>query len=170
MSWVAGLSIFAAGIGIGILIHYWGWNKSTEIKRLMRENNRLNKEHRELQTSVDDYFSTTNRLISDLNNSFEAVQSHFSDGIETLGRRAALQDGIEAPSTPTPHTPPKGQLEAPTEQTVDTDTSKKPAEEHFSPPKDYAPKSKEDEGTLSEEFGLKSSHQKKGLQSKHARA
>ena len=156
MEWVTGIAIFSAGIGAGIVIHFLASNRSKEIKKLMRELHQTNKEHRELQTVVDDYFSKSNQLMVDFHTSFQNIQEHFDQGLETLGRRAALQNQSSLPSNESAGENPS---EAPQMQVSTNDEADGQATEtenmNVSAPRDYAPKSDKNESTLSEEYGLK---------------
>lgn len=156
MKWAFEVILFTTGIGVGFLIHYWGWNKSSEIKRLMRDFNQLNREHRELQTSIDDYFNKTNQLIINLNSTYDSLQEHFHTGIETLGKRANLQNKLNAEERANTHYDkaaiPKS-LFSTQNLTHPQDSTKTNAS--FNAPKDYAPKEESDKGTLAEDFGLK---------------
>jgi len=160
MDWLLHLAVFSAGIGTGVLLHYFGWSKTSEIKKLMRDYHQLNREHRELQTSIDDYFGTTNHLIKELNGSYDALQNHFNSSVETLGKRAKLQressnptdnhrDTTELPTAAIEHAPGNTHLNQ-----SDIDPSAQ-STTFFTPPKAYAPKEQSETGTLSENFGLK---------------
>lgn len=156
MKWIFEFLIFTSGVGLGFLINYWGWNKSSEIKRLMRDFNQLNRDHRELQTSIDDYFSKTNQLITNLNDTYGALQEHFQMGVETLGKRANLQNQHGEPTSgyydKSTATSPQNFIRQLTELQKNNEN-----DESVNAPKDYAPKDKSAAGTLSEDFGLKRS-------------
>ena len=153
MDWLIYFALFAAGTGSGVLLYHFGWNKTSEIKKLMRDNHQLNREHRELQTSIDDYFGTTNQLIKDLNDSYGALQKHFNSGIETLGKRASLQHE-HLLNQPTFAPDASEQAAVAIEHNAE-EIAKSHQDTLYTAPKDYAPKEQSEAGMLSENFGFK---------------
>ena len=95
----------------------------------------------EYQQEVASHFNTTANLVTRLNRSYQDIQEHLGQAAVEL-----------APDDMT-----RQRLLAALEQEAEADTRERiePVFDTLEPPRDYAEKSEEGPGTLSEEFGVK---------------
>lgn len=109
---------------------------------LRRQLDELKQQHQTYQINVTEHFSRTTDLIEELNSNYSRIQDHLSLGADQFVK-------------------PEYQLESmrSTETTLEDLTPGKPntQTEESLIPRDYAPKQPDQEGTLSETYGLKRS-------------
>lgn len=130
------------------------------VMRQTRSESSIEKQLRELQEeftayreNVNQHFNQTAKLVNDLTNNYIAVQKHLNDAAESF---AQPPKSFELDENETE------KLENDQETILTLETPKPTAEEDaqfdagvsVEPPKDYAPKSPKDKGTLAEDYGL----------------
>jgi uncharacterized membrane-anchored protein YhcB (DUF1043 family) len=145
LSWLTfSASIIAALVIGGLITQLIFKNGGKGRSSLKRELNELKKEHQEYQINVTEHFSRTTELISELSESYKQIQDHLNRGAEEFVK----------PEFRLPISTDEPRLEdlAPTEQNDDTNSFR---------PLDYAAKRPDEEGMLSETYGLKSSDTQK---------
>lgn len=138
LSWLSfSASIIVALIIGGLLTQLILKTGGKDRLSLKRELNELKKEHQSYQINVTEHFSRTTELISELSESYKQIQDHLSRGAEEFVKPEFR--------IPTNTNEPKLEDMAPSEEGTDSKPSR---------PLDYAAKSPDDLGTLSESFGL----------------
>lgn len=133
------LVIFAIGIVVGFLLTKYASASVRDTQALKQKLDNLKAEHRDYQENVNSHFIKTTDLIQKMNQNYKEIQAHVMQGAEML-------------------VSPDFQLE------IDEDVQALESADHsdaFAPPKDWAPKSAEDSGTLSENFGFQKKPAKK---------
>lgn len=124
-------ALFLGGLLSQLVLRTGGKDRAS----LRRELSELKKEHQTYQINVTEHFSRTTTLISQLNDNYQQIQEHLSRGAEEFVKP-------EFKSTP-------GSAASRLEDLVPS-----PSEEQKGP-RDYADKRPDEEGTLSETYGLK---------------
>jgi len=128
------LLVLAAGFVAGYLIAKTS-NKPTEDTQLLkRKLEELREEHKGYQESVNGHFTHTADLIDKMNKNYNEIQSHLMQGAELLVNSEYRLEVNDSAFDETPEA-----LQS------DSETSA---------PRDYAPKEPDQEGTLSESYGL----------------
>lgn len=142
--WLISIVALIVGAVIGFLMGRSGGssNRQAELAEQL-ESSRTELENYKLE--VNDHFEKTASLVNDLTHSYKDVHEHLATGAQGLCTPGSINLAIE----PAMHT----KLEHEEKQTEEA--SAKSADNTPEPPRDYAPKKPEDEGTLSETFGLK---------------
>lgn len=151
---LVGVVMFLVGIVLGV-------GGSLLVMRQTRSESSIEKQLRELQEeftayreNVNQHFNQTAKLVNDLTNNYIAVQKHLEDAAESFA---------QPPKSFELDTDETEQLENKRESFLTLEASTKDASEEdaqfdtngaVEPPKDYAPKSPKDKGTLAEDFGL----------------
>lgn len=126
--------IFAVGLIAGFLLTRYSSKQSSDTQSLKKKLEELRVEHHGYQESVNSHFTRTADLIDSMNRNYKEIQTHLMQGAELLVN-------------------PDYRLEINGEETdsdVDTDESAP-----INAPRDWAPKEPDQEGTLSENYGLK---------------
>jgi uncharacterized membrane-anchored protein YhcB (DUF1043 family) len=133
-------AMLAALIVGGILGRLFLKKDGQDRSSLRRQLDELKQQHQAYQINVTEHFSRTTDLIEELNKNYTQIQDHLSHGAEEFVRPEYRLESARSGET---------RLEdlAPEATTSD---------EH-SFPRDYAPKTPDQEGTLSETYGLKRS-------------
>ncbi|MGH1461043.1 MAG: YhcB family protein [Neptuniibacter sp.] len=140
--WLISVAALFVGAVIGYLMgRSGGSNNQAEIAAQLED---TKKELEEYKEEVTAHFEKTSELVNDLTNSYKDVHEHLATGAQGLCQPGAIDIALE------PVMQPK-LTEAPAEESEPSDAS----EETPEPPRDYAPKSPDEEGMLSETFGLK---------------
>lgn len=142
---------------IGALLGVAG---SLLVVRQTRSESSIEKQLRELQEeftayreNVNQHFNQTTKLVNDLTKNYIAVQKHLDDAAESFAQPPKsfhLEENEQA------------KLESQRETLLPLETRPRDEEEDaqfdgsiaVEPPKDYAPKSPKDKGTLAEDYGL----------------
>ena len=136
-AWMGGAIVFAIGGGAGFFIARQIKDQRTlELeKQLESTKNALS----DYQQDVQNHFLKTSLLFNKLTDDYRSVYAHLADGAEQLcGDRVNISDtALTAPSDA---------------------TSEKPHLVEVAQPLDYAPKKPDEQGQLSEDFGLDKSH------------
>lgn len=153
--WLISIAALLVGAVIGFLMGRSG-NASNKQAELAEQLENTKAELDSYKLNVNQHFEKTATLVNELTTSYKDVHEHLANGAQDL----CDADSINLALEPTM----KSQIEKQEETTDDStvsetsDSSKdKPEAESKDAevPRDYAPKSPEDEGTLSETFGLK---------------
>lgn len=150
--WIAVIIALAVGIVIGVVLarlapRVGGGHSGSAHAQLES----LQLRFEEYQQEVASHFKTTATLVSKLNRSHREVQEHLTHGAVELApddmTRQRLLAALEQDETDLSGAGSnygKGRVE--------------PVFDTLEPPRDYAPKSEEDLGTLSEEYGVRRKH------------
>ncbi|MFY0677652.1 MAG: DUF1043 family protein [Neptuniibacter sp.] len=141
--WLISVAALVVGALIGYLMgRAGGGNNQAEIAAQLED---TKKELEEYKAEVTTHFEKTSELVNNLTNSYKDVHEHLATGAQGLCQPGAIDMALEPAMQP--------KLAEPTEEPQDQPEAA--ATETPEPPRDYAPKSPEEEGTLSETFGLK---------------
>lgn len=145
---------------IGALLGVAG---SLLVVRQTRSESTIEKQLRELQEeftayreNVNQHFNQTAKLVNDLTKNYIAVQKHLDEAAESFAQPPKSFELEEEEQE---------KLESQREQLLPLETKSGGESEDaqfdsnitVEPPKDYAPKSPKDKGTLSEDYGLQES-------------
>ncbi|MBQ0756334.1 MAG: YhcB family protein [Amphritea sp.] len=155
--WIIGIVALAAGALIGYLMGRSGDNSGQQ--KLVDQLNEAQQELSVYKEEVNGHFEKTASLVNNLTESYREVHQHLAQGSESLCK------GEHSPAQLDNDTQPKIAELTDSEQeeqipTVTDEVTAEPEEpEIIEPPRDYAPKSPDQEGTLSEKFGLKKEQQ-----------
>ncbi|WP_261841774.1 YhcB family protein [Aliamphritea ceti] len=117
---------------------------------------------------VNQHFERTAELVNDMTESYKAVHTHLATGSEALCDadtskldaapvKPVITDQTDKAPEPTAEkaTPAAEPAKAPAADTKEQPAADAEAENMPAPPLDYAPKTPDQEGTLSENFGVK---------------
>ena len=135
---------FIIGGGIGGVV---GWylalnargDKRKVIMDLESQLDQIKQDRADYEAEVSEHFSQTADLLNKLTSDYRAVYTHLADGAEQLcGDRISISEAA---------------LTAPAADSID-----KPHLVEVEPPLDYAPKKPDEQGQLSETFGLDKSN------------
>ena len=139
--------VFALIIGGGIggvvgwylAVHKRGDNKRKVIMDLEGQLDQAKQDRADFEAEVSDHFSQTAHLLHKLTDDYRAVYTHLADGAEQLcGDRVSISEAA---------------LTGPAADSID-----KPQLVEAAQPLDYAPKKPDEQGQLSETFGLDKSN------------
>lgn len=145
--WIIGLVALVVGAIVGYLVGRSG-SDAGQRQSLSRQLDDAREELATYKQQVTDHFEKTADLVNQLTNTYKDVHQHLASGAQSLcvDQKAsqALKDSMQP------------RLEAPDE------TATAPAEprpdakqtDHAEPPRDYAAKAADEEGTLSESYGF----------------
>lgn len=139
--WLISIVALLVGAVIGFLMGRSG-NASNRQAELAEQLENTTKELENYKEEVNDHFEKTAVLVNNLTNSYKEVHVHLATGANGLCKAGTIDLAIE----PVIHAKLENQEDEPEESAEETTPEA---------PRDYAPKSPEDEGTLSETFGLK---------------
>jgi uncharacterized membrane-anchored protein YhcB (DUF1043 family) len=131
-------AIFAAVIVGGLLSRLFLKKEGQDRTGLRRQLDELKQQHQAYQINVTEHFGRTTDLIEELNSNYSKIQDHLNHGAEEFIRPEYRLESARSGQTSLEELAPAAA----------------PVEDH-SGPKDYAPKSPDQEGTLSETYGLK---------------
>ena len=123
--------VFALGGIAGFFIHRLISGSHQDNRALQDKLEELQEQHQQYQDNVNAHFSRTADLIDKLNRNYKEIQTHLMQGAEMLVDK-------------------NHELEL--DKIADDSGSTKEVTE---PPRDWAPKEPDQEGTLSESYGLK---------------
>ena len=136
---IAALSI---GIILGMMINSKRNASKKSQQQLETHLSELQQQQETYQNEVTSHFTQTAELLDQLTNSYRDVHNHLAKGAQILANGGATETLKALPED---------------EQDKQVET---PATEQLNPPLDYAPKAQDEEGMLSESFGLKNTKQK----------
>lgn len=145
MIWLTGIICFAVGLCVGAVLFNYLKSDTAKVKQLEEKLEDLQQEHREYRQMVHSHFTTSAQLFLNLTDSYRDVYNHLARGAQSLcpddisSQLTLFADNRDMLSELTP---------ADTEQ-------RKPREEEFSPPRDYATREGPNrKGNLAEDYGL----------------
>ncbi|WP_417579177.1 YhcB family protein [Nitrincola sp.] len=161
--WIIAVVALAVGVLIGYLLGKSGGNE-VKSKRLEEELNGSRIEMDRYKQEVTTHFEQTASLVNELTDQYRKVHQHLATGAQNLcpdqqpGRslQSSLQPKLEA--TGIDNTLEASSQEASTpEPETNTTEAENPTPMDAAPeaPRDWAPKKPNDEGTLSDRYGLK---------------
>lgn len=155
--WLISIAALVVGAVIGFLMGRSGGGAQRQAE-LAEKLESTQKELDSYKSEVTEHFEKTAALVNNLTNSYKDVHEHLATGAQGLCQPGSVDLAIEPSLTP--------KLESEAEETSSeektaTEAEADKAEDSSEQPKDYAPKSPEDEGTLSETFGLKEEQEAK---------
>lgn len=143
-AWTLALVGAAIGLVIGYLLGRIGGGKQDTLKQ------ELNDAHAELaryKEQVNEHFETTAELVNGLTEQYRQVHQHLAAGAQTLCNDQRPGESLQASLQP--------RISKQDIPTVTDALENEDADEQPQPPRDYAPKSGDEEGTLSDTYGLK---------------
>lgn len=165
--WIIGIVALAIGGLIGYLLGRSG-SDAGERQTLQRQLDEAREELGGYKQEVTEHFEKTAELVNQLTQSYRDVHQHLAQGAQTLGAseaaRLALKDVMQPrlEETQEASAPEAGENRgegAPIPVITDV-VENEEAEKVPEPPRDYATKSADEEGTLSERYGLDSDKEK----------
>ncbi|WP_428033533.1 YhcB family protein [Amphritea sp.] len=153
--WIIGIVTLIAGALIGYLMGRSG--DTSNQKKLVDQLNDAQRDLSEYKEKVNNHFEKTAELVNNLTESYKQVHQHLAQGSETLCM------GEHSPAQLSAHTQakisePVNSEAAETEEIPTVTEQITPAADEpevVEPPRDYAIKGPDEEGTLSEKYGLK---------------
>ncbi|WP_051560497.1 YhcB family protein [Marinobacterium jannaschii] len=150
--WLIALIALAVGAAIGFMLGRSG-GQSNQQQELTDQ---LNEARHELETykeQVSANFVQTADLVNDLTSSYAAVHKHLAQSAGELCKDPAASKALAAAMQPA--LPESEEQESVVAETIAEPTASDEAAGSPEAPRDYAPKKPDEEGTLSETFGLK---------------
>lgn len=139
-----GIIAFLSGAFVGALIYRLIANEGGRSKKVEQQMDELQQKHTRYQAQVSDHFVQTAQLINRLNEDYREIHNHLARGATELCSEDNANNllKLSTENTEEPTSEASGKIE-------------EIEEIYAEPPRDYAPKTNEEQGTLSEEFGLK---------------
>ncbi len=144
-AWTLALVGAAIGLVIGYLLGRIGGGQQDALRQ---ELNDANADLARYKDQVNEHFETTAELVNGLTEQYRQVHQHLAAGAQTLCNDQRPGESLQASLQPRIST-----QEIPT---VTDALENEDAEDLPQPPRDYAPKAGDEEGTLSDTYGLKS--------------
>ncbi len=142
--WFVGSLAFLAGVLCGAIVYYLLFGSKSNNGKLAKQLDELQQEFKEYQQRVGDHFTTSAHMINKLTDTYRDVHEHLAHGAEDLCKDEEVRSRM-------------GDALLSTNALLSGKVQKR-RNERSSPleqPKDYAPKSQDEQGALSEEFGLR---------------
>jgi uncharacterized membrane-anchored protein YhcB (DUF1043 family) len=131
-------AIFAAIVVGGLLSRIFLKRDGQDRSGLRRQLDELKQQHQSYQINVTEHFGRTTDLIEELNKNYSRIQDHLNHGAEQFVKPEYRLESARTGET----------------SLSDLAPTQEPDNAHQGP-KDYAPKAPNEEGTLSETYGLK---------------
>lgn len=142
MQWTTFAAAIVAALIIGWLFSRLFQSQAGQDKSsLRRQLDELKQQHQAYQINVTEHFSRTTDLIEELNDNYNRIQNHLNQGAEQFIK-------------------PEYRLESARNSEVsleDLAPNASQSDTQFGPRRDYAPKTPDQEGMLSETYGFKRS-------------
>lgn len=150
--WLISIAALLVGAAIGFLMGRSG-NASNKQAELSEQLESARTELENYKVNVNQHFEKTATLVNELTTSYKDVHEHLASGAQDLCEADTLKLALE-PSMQSSIENKEAQSDS--SNTSDTANPEASSDaESSEAPRDYAPKKPEDEGTLSETFGLK---------------
>lgn len=157
--WIIAVVALIVGTLIGYLLGRSGGNDSRQME-LIEQLDETQRELAEYKEKVTNHFEETANLVSNLTDSYKAVHTHLAKSSADLCSSELVSRKLEDAMTPklsdesVVADAETEETEAPVSEPA-AQTSETKQDESMEAPRDYAPKKPDEEGTLSETFGLK---------------
>ena len=158
VGWLIALVAFATGIGVGIIFYRFKYSDDARAQKLQEELEQVTQDFENYKIGVTDHFSKTSELVNNLTEDYVKVYKHLAEGAE------GLTDVQITPQLNSPQSSPMISLINEVEVAAEASGDQSQVE----PPKDYAPKEEESEGTLSESFSVGSQQKPDDLEKESA--
>lgn len=149
-AWTLALAGAAIGLVIGYLLGRMGRSNQDAMRK------ELDDAHAELaqyKEQVTEHFETTADLVNGLTEQYRQVHQHLASGAQTLCNDQRPGEALQASLQPRIS---KQDIPTVTDAVENEDSDEQPH-----PPRDYAPKAADQEGTLSDTYGIKSAPEEK---------
>lgn len=144
VGWLVTLFAFAIGIGVGIIFYRLKYSDEAKAQKLQDELDQVTKDFENYKKGVTEHFSKTSELVNNLTEDYVKVYKHLAESAEEL---------TDVQITPQLNAPQSSPMVSFINEVEDA-AGESEKHEHVEPPKDYAPKEEEAEGTLSESFSV----------------
>lgn len=139
LDWITLIAALLVALVAGaVLGRLWFKTRGEDTESLKRQLDDLKREHQNYQINVTEHFNRTTDLIESLNKNYSAIRDHLNQGADHLVAPEYRLESVRVGGEDL-------QDLAPGAEAVD----------ELSRPRDYAPKDRNEEGTLSETFGLR---------------
>lgn len=148
MSLLTGMAVLITGVLIGVAISKLIVFQKSRATALAKQLDEVHAEYAAYQEKVDQHFRKTADLLNALSSNYGAMHQHLALGVQTLSQRN-LPHVQDRPISQT--NPDKPAISAHHYSETGSPGDDSPTEA-LSPPKDYAPKSKDDPGLLSHNY------------------
>ncbi|PIE24010.1 MAG: hypothetical protein CSA60_03795 [Neptuniibacter caesariensis] len=156
--WLLSIAALAIGFMIGFLMGRSTGNSNRQAE-LAEQLESSQHELESYKTEVADHFEKTAALVNNLTSSYKDVHEHLATGAQVLCQPGSIDMALEPAMTPkldkAEAQPSEEQTEAWSAEAAGKSAATADDSVTAEPPRDYAPKAPEEEGTLSETFGLK---------------
>ncbi|MFG1497792.1 DUF1043 family protein [Saccharospirillum sp. HFRX-1] len=140
LDWMTLLAALVVALIVGIVVgRLWARGQGDDNGSLKRQLDDLKRQHQNYQVSVTEHFNRTTELIDGLTVSYNAIRSHLDQGADELVAPEYRLESARAGSEDLQSLAPDSEM----------------ANAGYTGPRDYAPKSGDEEGTLSETYGLR---------------
>ncbi len=147
--WIIGIVALAIGAVIGYLMGRSSASDTSQQDELTKQLEAAQLELNGYKEQVNGHFARTAELVNNLTESYKDVHQHLASSAQQLCKDGTAAQSLEASMQP--------RLSEAAEVEIPTVTDAVPNAEARSipePPRDYAPKKDDEEGTLSETYGL----------------
>jgi len=146
--WIIGIVALAIGAVIGYLLGRSGGDNSQQ-EQLTKQLEETQQELNGYKEQVNTHFARTAELVNNLTESYKEVHQHLASSAQSLCKDGAAAQSLEASLQPRLEEKETVEVPTVTEAVPNAETDNIPE-----PPRDYAPKKADEEGTLSETYGL----------------
>lgn len=158
--WLISIAALVAGAVIGFLMGRSGGGAQRQAE-LAVQLEQKQKELDDYKEEVSQHFEKTASLVNNLTSSYKDVHEHLATGAQGLCQAGNIDLALEPSLTPKLESEEQAATETDAKNEEPSAESQSEQKESTEPPRDYAPKAPEDEGTLSETFGLKEETEQK---------
>ncbi|MCF7980701.1 MAG: YhcB family protein [Pseudomonadales bacterium] len=149
--WLLALIVFVVGIGVGFFIYKLKYSDDARSQKLQDELARVTEDFENYKESVTEHFSKTSELVNNLTEDYVKVYKHLAKSAEALTDVQITPQLTSAKSSPM----------VSFINEVENASGEAGKVESIEPPKDYAPKEEEAQGTLSESYSVGSTKAEK---------
>lgn len=149
--WLVSIAALVVGAIIGFLMGRAGGDNNRQAE-LAEQLNDARTELEGYKQDVSRHFEETADLVNNLTNSYKDVHHHLAKGAQNLCQSETMAKNLETMMQPKLEE--TSTEEAPEESAAAPASGEEPSAT-AEPPRDYAPKNPDEEGTLSENFGVK---------------
>ncbi|MHA7881055.1 MAG: Z-ring associated ZapG family protein [Saccharospirillum sp.] len=140
LDWITFVVIVIVALIAGAALNrLWAKSQGDDTTGLKRQLDDLKRQHQNYQVSVTEHFNRTTQLIDGLNKSYNDIREHLNQGADQLVAPEYRLESARMNENDLEELAPARALE----------------DEGLQMPRDYAPKNRDEEGTLSETYGLR---------------